>query len=134
MTYCINKKYCNDRGEHVERLFDPKHFAFKTKDEAYDAAVELADGDCDELADSYDVTAIPLEKLDKNEVSVVVKYCNKTTAISTYSVVEVPDNTICRVPHDRAVPSATADESDETSKSNRTDLDPRAFGDLHGEE
>ena len=104
--WCIKKKYMDDYGKPAEKLFDPAHLSFDNKSDAYAAMLELADGDCDEFADSYDVSAVAIEHICDGTVNVAVKYCNKTIIISTYGIIEVPEPTAYRTPDNITAPSA----------------------------
>ena len=104
--WCIKKKYTDDYGKPAEKLFDPVHLSFDNKSDAYAAMLELADGDCDEFADSYDVSTVAIEHICDGTVNVAVKYCNKTIIISTYGIIEVPEPTAYRTPDNITAPSA----------------------------
>ena len=71
--------------------------------------LELADGDCYEFMDSYDVSAVAIEHICDGTVDVAVKYCNKTAIISTYGIIEVPEPTAYCTPDNITAPSAAVD-------------------------
>ena len=104
--WCIKKKYMVNYGKPAEKLFDPAHLSFDNKSDAYAAMLELADGDCDEFADSYDVSTVAIKHICDGTVNVAVKYCNKTIIISTYGIIEVPEPTAYRTPDNITAPSA----------------------------